>query len=105
MAFSFSETQYNPLSIPAKTVSSTVEELAIIPDLSDVTFQLVTVGLKTICKIQPDTPSLVMVNICSMHIILFFYFEKKIGFFSLHLRFQNSENQLVNRCIFFKVKI
>lgn len=105
MAFSFSETQYNPLPVLGKTVSSTVEELAIIPDLSDVTFQLVTIGLKTICKIQPDTPSLVMVNICSMHIILFFYFEKKIGFFSLHLRFQNSENQLVNRCIFFKVKI
>lgn len=78
MAFSFSETRYNPFSIPAKIVNSTVEELAIIPDLSDVTFQLVTVGLKTICKIQPDTPSLVMVNICSMHIILFFYFEKKL---------------------------
>lgn len=83
MAFSFSETQYNPLPVLGKTVSSTAEELAIIPNLSDVTFQLVTVGLKTICKIQPDTPSLVMVNICSMH-ILFFYFEKKIGFFSLH---------------------
>lgn len=80
MAFSFSETQYNPLPVLGKTVSSTVEELAIIPDLSDVTFQLVTVGLKTICKIQPDTPSLVMVNICIMHIILFFYFEKKLGF-------------------------
>lgn len=81
MAFSFSETQYNPLPVLGKTVSSTVEELAIIPDLSDVTFQLVTIGLKTICEIQPDTPSLVMVNICSMHIILFFYFEKKLVFF------------------------
>lgn len=57
-----SETQYNPLPVLGKTVSSTAEELAIIPDLSNVTFQLVTVGLKTICKIQPDTPSLVMLS-------------------------------------------
>lgn len=82
MAFSFSETQYNPLSIPAKIVSSTVEELSIIPDLSDVTFQLVTVGLKTICKIQPDTPSLVMVNICNMRDYPFLLFKNKcVGFF------------------------
>lgn len=83
MAFSFSETQYNPLSIPAKIVSSTVEELAIIPDLPDVTFQLVTVGLKTICKIQPDTPSLVMVNICNMHYHPFLLFKNKCGLFFL----------------------
>lgn len=83
MAFSFSETQYNPLSIPAKIVSSTVEELAIIPDLPDVTFQLVTVGLKTICKIQPDTPSLVMVNICNMHYYPFLLLKNKCGLFFL----------------------